>query len=109
MSGPDPKSCRRRRHLIPFKALLCAALIGLAFGVCHFLGMREHVSALLRAAADGRTSVAAAKGGLYVLLYFSVVLLVPIILLGAGIYVVLALVFRGRRRRADASDQPQQG
>lgn len=66
--------------------LLCAALIGLAFLVCHVAGFRESTS-VLSGTYTGAGSVA--SGLVYAAAYMGFVILAPILVLGAGVSFLL--------------------
>ena len=67
-----------------------AVLIVLAFGVAHLFGLREYTSFLNGTAGPAGTDweTSAMLGVTYVLLYLACVLLVPTMLLAAGLLLV---------------------
>jgi hypothetical protein len=70
-------------------AILCLA--------CHLLGWREHAALLSGTALPGEHgNLHLAMGIVYVLCYLALVLVAPVMLLGAGIF---ALLLRATRRR----------
>ncbi|MBN1975796.1 MAG: hypothetical protein JW918_00210 [Anaerolineae bacterium] len=70
--------------------LICAALIGLAFLVCHAAGLRESTG-VLSGTYTGTGSVI--SGLAYAVVYMGFVILAPIFVLGAGALFLLDVVF----------------
>jgi hypothetical protein len=64
-----------------------AALIALLFALCHLLGLREHTSFIsgTPTSADTSLQTSAILGVIYMVSYFSFVLLTPIFLIAAAI------------------------
>jgi hypothetical protein len=71
--------------------LICAATLALAFAVCHVAGLREYTSILCGQAPTGSYADwwAIHLGMAYVVFYFAFVLVVPILVLAAGILAFL--------------------
>ncbi|MSR64808.1 MAG: hypothetical protein EXS18_03395 [Verrucomicrobiae bacterium] len=84
------------RSLIPvglFTAkglLLRAALIAIAFLVCHALGLREYTSIICGQSLTGNVAdkLPTALGCIYLVLYFLFVLVVPIMVIAVGLIFV---------------------
>lgn len=87
--------------------LLRAALIALAYGVCHLLGWRDYTSILSGTvpASDGVAlrNLHSLLGLLYVFAYFAFVLIAPILAI-AGM--LMALAERLWQRRVRAPTEP---
>jgi hypothetical protein len=77
----------RADFLSPKDLLLRAGTISLCFGIAHLAGLRQHTTFLSGTLADPAMSwpLASFLGGLYVLLYFAFALLVPILVIAAGL------------------------
>ena len=71
--------------------LIRAAIICGVFAICHLLGLREYTSVLCGTPPSGWMSreMGAFFGLLYILLYFAVVLVVPVLVIGAGVFAAL--------------------
>lgn len=91
------KSCWRAEFFSPRGFVLRAILIGIAFLIVHLAGLREYTSILNGTVGPGSANreLSVVLGVLYVAAYLGTVVLVPILLLGAGI---LQLWLRGGRR-----------
>jgi len=70
--------------------LLRAALIAIAFLVCHALGLREYTSIICGQSLTGNVAdkLPTALGCIYLVLNFLFVLAVPIMVIAAGLIVV---------------------
>ncbi len=68
-----------------------AALITLAFAVCHFLGWREHTTFLSGSTAVANMSIktSGTLGLIYIFTYLGFILAVPILLLAAALLTCL--------------------
>ena len=77
---------RSTPRAMPFGCLALSVLIVLAFLVAHLAGLREHVG-LLSGSAPG-SEATATLGLLYVLSWFSAVLVAPVLALAAVLRVV---------------------
>ena len=67
-----------------------AAVLSAGFGICHAAGLREYTSAISLTFPEGVTpQTAAALGMAYLVMYFIFVLVVPVLLLGAGVFALL--------------------
>ena len=97
---------RRLWRFSPAGFLIRAAVVAAAYLICHAAGMRQYVAALPVAVSGASAGAAAvALGAAYVLLYFAFVLVVPILVVGAGIFELLLRVFACPPTPAAASDQ----
>jgi CHASE2 domain-containing sensor protein len=95
---PDSGKKARRRFLwvSPAAMLAWAAILALAYGVSCTLGMREAVSALF--ATSHADSIARLGGAaIHVLLYLGFIVLVPILILAAGIFAALTRIAQRTR------------
>ncbi len=79
------KKLIRKLLFLRLKAPGAALLLILVFGVCHALGWRQYASILSGTSADLAASQVW-RGVMYIVLWFAVVLVVPILLLAAGLY-----------------------
>lgn len=68
-----------------------AVVIAILYLICHIAGMRDYTSLLsgTLAMTSGAKTVSAFLGIAYMFLYFAAVIIVPILLIGAGIFRVL--------------------
>ena len=87
-------------RVTPRDFLVRALVLSLAFLVAHFLGLREQTRFL------SGTPSRAWLGVIYVFLYFAFVLVVPSLVLGAGI---LAVIERFLSRRSSPPEEPRAG
>ena len=86
-----------RFHVMgPGGLLVLSGTISLAYGIGHWLGMREWVSALA-GTTDVEGSGLMLGAMAYVGLYLAFVLVVPILLLAAGMMKVLTLLLQRRQ------------
>ena len=85
--------------LSPADLLLKAAFIVVAFGICELAGLREHTTIISGTTASPGISPAlsAVWAALYMVVYFALVVLVPILVFAAGL---LFLANRWFYRRA---------
>jgi hypothetical protein len=96
LSKPKAQPPQRKFHrAFPVTMLVLAALIAAAFGVCHLLGAREDVSLVFATSGSGSDG---ARGGLllaglYFLSYFAFWLVMPVLLLAAGLFTVVQLLW----------------
>ena len=87
-----------RRLVTPVGFLKAAATLAVVYLACHLLGWREHASFLSGTISSDTAGITRTlMGVLYVLAYFSFVLAVPILVLGAGIFAVLLHVLGSGR------------
>ena len=88
------KHCCKAPLFSPRGFAIRALLLALIFAVCHLLRLREHTSFMSGTAASAETSLktSAFLGVIYMATYFSFVLLVPILLIAAGIQFLLQFV-----------------
>jgi hypothetical protein len=88
--------------------VLAAVALGAGFGICHLLGLREHVAVVLGTTWDEAAGATTTGGVVYMVLYFAVVFAVPPLLL-AGVLMAIAerLLARpaGRRQRDREADR----
>src|SRR5579859_277795 len=91
------KSCWRAEFFSPRGFILRAIFIGVVFLMIHLAGLREYTSVLNGTVGPGSANreLSVVLGVVYVAAYLGVVLIVPILLLGAGI---LALWLRRLRQ-----------
>jgi hypothetical protein len=77
----------RAEFLSPKDLVLWAAMFALVFAIAHLCGMREYTSIIngTTGAVGMSFEESAILGVVYLLLYMSFVLLVPILLIAAGI------------------------
>jgi len=73
--------------------VILAAGIAASFGVCHACGAREDVSALF-ATSHSTSAARIFCAGLYVTLYLCFVVLMPVLVLAAGLFKTLHAVVR---------------
>jgi hypothetical protein len=76
--------------------LVCAALIGLLYGLAQLAGLREDTAILSGTAPPGGAGSAALGLG-YIALHFAWVVGAPVLLLSAGIYWALSKYVGARR------------
>jgi len=86
---------KRTRRISPGGFLIYAAVLSIVFGVAHLFGLRENVS-FLSGTLTGASSMSLFWGVVYAALYFMFVLLVPILILAAGIFYVLQRLWPSR-------------
>ena len=88
----------------PTGLLFRAALVTGVFLVFHLAGWREYTSILCGTSPTGNLADRHIQflGGLYVLFYFATIILVPILVLAAGL---LSLLAWGRGRRVKKATQ----
>lgn len=94
--------------LNPLGLLMRAAWLLLLFGVLHVAGFRNDTSVLSGTAPAGGAfdEGAVIRGGLYVIAWLSVVAVVPVFVLGAGI---MAALTRLTRRKGSSGQTPGDG
>ena len=83
------------RLFTPVGFLVRAGLLVIAFFVVHALGLREYTSILCGASASGDSSDATLQvilAAVYLVLYFLAVLVVPVLVIGAGVMSMLLRV-----------------
>ena len=92
----------RARLFSPGGFLLRAAVLTALFLAAHLAGLREYTSIICGTSPTGRQADVAAVtlGAAYGVLYFLFVLAVPALVIGAAIFLALALAMRPRRRSA---------
>jgi hypothetical protein len=95
----------RRRKPVPFwgaflspkRLLLDAAAITVIFLVGHLCGLREHTSVLCGTVPVGTSAeIGVALAVLYAVFYFAAVLLVPVLVLAAGVAFGLHAIWPGK-------------
>lgn len=75
-----------REILSPAGLILRAAVLAALFGVCHLLGLRQYAAILCGTSASTTAPMFAAWLGLiYVLMYLAFTVVVPILLIAAGL------------------------
>src|SRR4051794_32672240 len=89
------KSVFNIKTLSPVGFLFLAGLIAMIFAISHGLGWREHTTVLsgTLTSASGNAEMTIFRGMFYLLSYFGFVLLTPILILAAGIWSLLRLIF----------------
>jgi hypothetical protein len=100
MIGTAAGAIRRTPLFTPMGFVMRAILLCAAYGVCHLLGFREFAGVLSGTPPSGFLGgvPAAVCAVAYILLYFAVVLVVPVLLIGA---VIFAAMMRRSARRGD--------
>ena len=88
----------------PKGLLLWAGIVALGFLVCHAAGLREHTTVISGTSPTGdvHSVLPIALGAVYAVVYFAFVLLVPILILAAAIFLALQLIVVPRNRQLPA-------
>jgi len=96
---------RLEKLFSPKGFLLRAALIGLCFLIVHAAGWREHTTFLTGTPADAATSMnqTILFGVVYLVAYFSFVIVAPILVFAAGIFALANLIFAKQAQQATGS------
>ncbi len=85
----------RTRFFTPAGFLVRAGQLAIAFFVVHAIGLREYTSILCGTLPSGDPPYAPVQvilAAVYLVLYFSAVLLVPVLVIGAGVMSILLRV-----------------
>jgi hypothetical protein len=92
------KKLLRIQTFTPVGFLCWAALFLILYGVCECAGWREHTTFLTGTATSETDSLqmSSERGLIYMMFYFGFVLVVPILVLAAGIFRVIARILRRR-------------
>ncbi len=92
----------RAQLFSPKGLVLRAAALTLLFALCHLAGWREHTSFLSGTAAPESSLEATMIYGLiYIVAYIGLVVLVPVLLLAAGLLGLVQCLLGWRQARAD--------
>lgn len=88
----------------PKGLLVWAVIVGAVFLACHFAGLREYTTIISGTAPTGDISdrVVPALAALYVLVYLASVIVAPILVLAAAIFLGLDLIIPRRDRARSA-------
>ena len=91
---------------MPQGFLIRAALIGVFFVIVHVADLREHTTFLTGTPADAATSLnqTILFGVVYLVAYFSVVIVAPILVLAAGIFAWANLLLAKKPQPAGTAD-----
>ena len=84
--------------LSPRGLLLRASLLVALFLACHLAGWREHTSILCGTAFTGNVTDRYTQwfGMVYVVLYFAIVIIVPVLILAAGLMALVNRVWHAK-------------
>jgi hypothetical protein len=85
--------------LSPLGLLSRSAIVVALFAVCHLAGLREYASILSGTPPTGGPGdkLALVFAGLYILLYFVTVIVIPVIIIAAGVMAGLQALLRRKQ------------
>lgn len=88
----------------PKGLLAWAVILGVVFLACHLAGLREYTTIISGTAPTGDVSdrVAPALAAAYVVVYLAFIIVAPILVLAAGIFLGLDLIIPRRDRARSA-------
>jgi hypothetical protein len=92
-----------QRLASPRAFLAVAAALSVSFLMCHLLGWRQHVS-FLSGTMPAESNQEVLMGLVYCATYFGFVLVVPILVVAAGLFALLLLLAKGKSSSIDDAD-----
>ena len=112
MTSANSTRARRRRRLrliSPLGMVSLAALMAAGFALCHALGWRRHVAALLGTSLGAADQIAdAGLGGFYAMTYFLFVFVAPVLAIAAALFAVVQRLWRARAVPREKPSQKSQ-
>ena len=85
-----PRKIFKIRTFSPLGFLSWATLVTVVFAVCHLAGLREYTTFISGTAVEANGGASLNWGMVYLVSYFAFVLVMPILILAAGIFAGLS-------------------